>query len=209
MPDEMIPVSPDTTNSETSNTQPVPISRKGRRRFTTKKQRLAARKNSLKSTGPKSETGTCLASLNAFKHGSYSQSVVILPEDQQRFDSMFADYVARFAPADHVDLEFVEQMVSAAWRRRRHSSILHQYWNQAITDIAHLPENKAVSSVAIATMAHAKLIADNAPIHLLEHAELREIRKFHTALRGFREDFNWREKLKKRNEADLDLNLIP
>ena len=43
------------------------------------------------------------------------------------------------------------------------------------------------------------------PIHLLEHAELREIRKFHTAARGFREDFNWREKLKKRNEADLDL----
>ena len=204
MPDEMIPVSPDN-----NNTQPVPTSRKGHRRFTTKKQRLAARKNSLNSTGPKSEAGKSRTRLNAFKHGAYSQSVVILPEDQQRFDSMFADYVARFAPADHVDFEYVEQMVSAAWRRRRHTQILHQYWNQAIADVALLPENKAISGVAITTKAHAKLLSDNAPIPQLELAELRETRKYHSALRGYREDYNWREKLKTKVEADLDLNLIP
>jgi hypothetical protein len=189
-------------------TQP-PATKKRRPRLTTQKQREAARINGRKSRGPITVEGKERNRLNSFKHGAYSQATLILPEDQKRFDAIFNDYIDRFQPTSEMELEMIEQMVSSSWRRRRHAAMLHEYWNAAIRDIALLPGSDALSPTAVATKAFEKLLADRAPIHTLEMAELREARKFHSAARTYREDSKWREKSQNRIQPDSALNLIP
>ena len=190
------------------STQP-PVSTKRRPRLTTQKQRDAARSNGSKSRGPITTEGKHRNRLNSFKHGAYSQATLILPEDQKRFDTIFEDYIDRFQPNSEMELEMIDQMVSSSWRRRRHAAMLHHYWNAAISDIAFLPGSDTLTPTALATKAFEKLLADRAPIHLLELAELREARKFHSAARTYREDSKWREKSQNRIQPDSALNLIP
>ncbi len=186
-----------------------PASPKRRSRLTTQKQREAARINGRKSCGPITVEGKERNRLNSFKHGAYSQATLIIPEDQKRFDTIFNDYIDRFQPTSEMELEMIEQMVSSSWRRRRHAAMLHHYWNQAIATIALLPGNDALSPTALAAKALEKLLADRAPIHILEMAELREARKFHSAARTYREDSKWRENSQNGIQPDSALNLIP
>ncbi len=189
-------------------TQP-PKSRQGQRRITTEKQRESARANGRKSRGPVTTDGKHRNRLNGFKHGAYSQSSLILPEDQKRFNAIFEDYIEHYKPATELELELIEQMVSASWRRRRHAAMLHHIWNTAISDLTLLPGNDSLNPTAIAARAFEKLLAERAPLHALELAEQREGRKFGNASRNFREEQKWREKLQNNLKPDFDLNLIP
>jgi len=168
-------------------TQP-PVSQQGRRRITTQKQRESARTNGRKSRGPITIEGKLRNRLNGFKHGAYSESSLILPEDQKRFNAIFEDYIENYKPTTELELEMIEQMVSSSWCRRRNAAMLHQYWNAAIGDIALLPGSDTLSPTALAAKAFEKLLAERAPIHALELAEKREARKFHCAERTYRED---------------------
>ncbi len=116
------------------STQP-PLSQQGRRRMTTEKQRESARINGRKSRGPITVEGKQRNRLNGFKHGAYSQSSLILPEDQKRFNAIFEDYIENYKPS--TELELIEQMVSSSCRR--HAAMLHHIWNSAIIELALLP----------------------------------------------------------------------
>ncbi len=184
-------------------------SRQGQRRMTTEKQRESARINGRKSRGPITVEGKLRNRLNGFKHGAYSESSLILPEDQKRFNAIFQDYIENYKPSTELELELIEQMVSSSWRRRRHAAMLHQYWNKAISDVAVLPGNDALSPTALAAKAFEKLLADRAPIHILDLAEQREGRRFGNASRNFRQEQKWREQSQNNLKPDFDLNLIP
>ena len=62
------------------NSQPTPIKR-GSRRFTTDKQREAARRNGAKSKGPVTAAGKARSSRNNFKHGIYSKTADLTFEE--------------------------------------------------------------------------------------------------------------------------------
>ncbi|MEI6704879.1 MAG: hypothetical protein WCL71_15305 [Deltaproteobacteria bacterium] len=53
--------------------------------MTSKKQITANRKNSAKSTGPKSAEGKAISSSNATRHGILSSSLFLPDEDPQTF----------------------------------------------------------------------------------------------------------------------------
>lgn len=78
-----------------------------------------ARLNGAKSKGPKTPEGRRRSSLNALKHGLCSSSAVLSNESQARFNAHRDGYIARFSPADTVELDLVDQLVASSWRLRR------------------------------------------------------------------------------------------
>jgi hypothetical protein len=85
----------------------------------TDNQIAASRANGAKSHGPVTEEGRQRSSMNALKHGLYSELVVNDGESMEMFNNLRQGYLDRFQPADPVELDMVEQMVSASWRIRR------------------------------------------------------------------------------------------
>lgn len=89
----------------------------------TRKQIRANRKNAQKSTGPKTEAGKAIASLNATKHGLYSQNVVIdspyLKEDPEEFEKLCFNLMADLDPHGPFQYQLVIKIATCMWRQRR------------------------------------------------------------------------------------------
>jgi hypothetical protein len=88
----------------------------------------ANRANSQLSTGPKSEEGKARSSLNALKHGFFSQSVVIEGEDPAQFRALHEEYNRTFCPCNIMERELVERMAGCLWKRNRIQKLEQQFW---------------------------------------------------------------------------------
>lgn len=83
------------------------------------KQLRANRKNAQGSTGPLTDEGKAKSSRNATRHGIFS-SVMLLPgEDPNQLKQLREGALRHFGPRDSIELEIVEQFISASWRLRR------------------------------------------------------------------------------------------
>jgi len=83
-------------------------------------QLLANRENSLKSTGPSSESGKLASSKNAISHGLSSTGDPVLPhEDRRQFDALLDRYKLDFSPSVGHEEFLVVTMVAARWRLER------------------------------------------------------------------------------------------
>src|ERR1700736_1232259 len=83
-------------------------------------QILANRENSVKSTGPSSESGKLASSKNAISHGLSSTGDPVLPhEDRRQFDALLDRYKLDFSPSPGHEEFLVVTMVSARWRLER------------------------------------------------------------------------------------------
>jgi hypothetical protein len=91
--------------------------------MTSLRQIEANRRNSLRSTGPKTDNGKQRASQNAVRHGLTAETVITPledPEDYKAFEqAVTADYEAETA----VERELVLRLASLLWRLRRATSI--------------------------------------------------------------------------------------
>ena len=91
--------------------------------MTSAKQFEANRRNSLKSTGPKTEAGKQASRCNAVRHGLTAETVIGAledAEDHKAFElAITADYDAQSA----VERELVLRLASLLWRLRRATSI--------------------------------------------------------------------------------------
>ncbi len=79
----------------------------------------SARINGAKSQGPKTEAGRARSSQNALKHGLTALKFVLPTEDRDDFYHLRDAYLARFQPADQVELRLVEMLVLCDYRLRR------------------------------------------------------------------------------------------
>ncbi len=66
--------------------------------MTTRKQIEANRRNSRKSTGPKSQNSKAKSKLNAMKHGLLAQQVAVRGEDPVEFAGVLESLVGEFQP---------------------------------------------------------------------------------------------------------------
>src|ERR1700730_10123123 len=83
-------------------------------------QILANRENSLKSTGPSSESGKLASSKNAISHGLSSTGDPVLPhEDRNQFNALLDRYKLDFSPSTGHEEFLVVTMVGARWRLER------------------------------------------------------------------------------------------
>ena len=81
--------------------------------------RKQARRNGAKAAGTKSPAGIQKSLGNALKHGLTGKAVVLSNESQQNFDDLHQSYVREFSPESTVEMDLIDQMVSAQWRLRR------------------------------------------------------------------------------------------
>ena len=80
----------------------------------TEKQIEASRTNGRRSQGPVTAEGKRRSSQNALRHGR-----------SENFQTYLEEHIDRFQPADYVEMNVVEEMVSATWRLHRAWALLH------------------------------------------------------------------------------------
>ena len=90
---------------------------------TSQKQIDANRRNALKSTGPRTESGKAAAKRNALKHGILSEEVVLCglhtQESQTDFDALRQRFWDELAPVGPMEEMLVDRIVTISWRMRR------------------------------------------------------------------------------------------
>jgi hypothetical protein len=83
----------------------------------------AGRRNGALAKGKKSEESRQKCAMNSVRHGITAKSIVLSNESKQDFEELRKIYYTRFQPADEVECDLVDDMVSARWRLRRASSL--------------------------------------------------------------------------------------
>jgi type I site-specific restriction-modification system R (restriction) subunit len=101
----------------------------------TEKQIAANRRNSQISTGPKTREGKFKSSLNALRHGAYSETHILTTEDPGIFKNLAQEILDELQPQTPTELELVDQLIQTVWRRRRITSLIQMRLNQAIEEV--------------------------------------------------------------------------
>jgi hypothetical protein len=91
--------------------------------MTSSKQIEANRRNSLKSTGPKTETGRQASRRNAIRHGLTAETVIGVLEDAEDYKAVEAAITADYDAQSPVERELVLRLASLLWRLRRATTI--------------------------------------------------------------------------------------
>ncbi len=79
----------------------------------------ANRRNAAKSTGPRTERGKQVSSLNAVTHGLRAETLVLGDEDPQALEARRAAWRGCLLPADEVELRLVDDAVVHTWMQDR------------------------------------------------------------------------------------------
>src|SRR5438093_2211936 len=91
----------------------------------------AYRRNSQKSTGPRSVPGKLVSSMNALKTGIDAKSQVIRGEDPKILELLTASYYESLQPTRPEEAVYVDAIISADWMLRRLRKTEAQTWNQS------------------------------------------------------------------------------
>src|SRR5690242_4626994 len=91
--------------------------------MTSVKQFEANRRNSLKSTGPKTEAGKQASRRNAVRHGLTAETVIGALEDAEDYKAFEAAITVDYDAQSTVERELVLRLASVLWRLRRSTTI--------------------------------------------------------------------------------------
>ncbi len=86
------------------------------------------RANSQHSTGPTTSIGKARSAQNSFKHGLYSQDLIIQGEDPAEFDELRADLRREHQPANTTEEILVDELAQHFWRMRRFRELEARAW---------------------------------------------------------------------------------
>ena len=87
--------------------------------MSSEKQIMANRRNSLRSTGPKTARGKSKASRNALKHGIFSKWVLLSSESAREFNQLRKEVMKELAPEGALEALFADMIFSLFWRLHR------------------------------------------------------------------------------------------
>lgn len=85
----------------------------------TQLQIAANRRNSRKSTGPKTVVGKAAVGLNHLQHGVFSSRPLLPGEDSSEFAALRQSFLDLYKPANPTEHFLVDRIVLAAWRLNR------------------------------------------------------------------------------------------
>ena len=92
----------------------------------------ANRRNSQKSTGPRTGQGKAAARFNALKTGIHAESLVIPGENHADLNTLTAEYHERFQPSTPEQRLLVDNLVANEWQLRRLRKVESQVWSRQI-----------------------------------------------------------------------------
>lgn len=150
--------------------------------MSTPAQILANRRNSLHSTGPKTDAGKASSNQNAKTHGFAAIDPILAHEDRDRFNTLHHSYISTFAPADEHEEHLVHELASARWKLDRVERLELALLNP-LTD----PQDPTTSDAVIAQslteknigVALDRLDRYRSTLHRIYHRCLRELRTTH------------------------------
>jgi hypothetical protein len=142
----------------------------------TEAQIEASRANGRRSQGPVTPEGKARSSQNAFRHGLLATCVVLADEEAPYFQLYLDQHIARFLPADDVEMNVVEEMVSAAWRERRSTGLQTMFF-----DIG-LPDGESSGNEAQDILDSVNKLAESPAVRLLHRYEVHYHRVYHRCL---------------------------
>jgi hypothetical protein len=87
--------------------------------MTSDRKAEANRRNSLKSTGPKTPEGKAAVRLNALKHGLLSREILLPGEDEVALRELGERLRAELQPVGELENLLVDRIIAAYWRLRR------------------------------------------------------------------------------------------
>ncbi len=87
--------------------------------MTSDKKTQANRRNSLKSTGPKTSEGKAAVRLNALKHGLLSREILLPGEDEEALRELGERLRDELQPIGELENLLVDRIISSYWRLRR------------------------------------------------------------------------------------------
>ncbi len=103
--------------------------------MTTQKQIAANRRNSRRSTGPKTRTGKAESKMNAMKHGLLAADLVVRGEDPAEFTRVLESLIDELQPQGPLEEQLVERVAVCMWRLRRLYGIEAGIFQYEITSI--------------------------------------------------------------------------
>jgi len=83
------------------------------------KKAAASRRNSAKSTGPRTDTGKARCSLNALRHGLYASTLILPGENKENFDQLRARLHSIHQPQNAYEQDLVHQLAITEWKLLR------------------------------------------------------------------------------------------
>ncbi len=95
---------------------------------------LANRRNSSKSTGPKTTEGKAVVAQNALKHGFLAHQDLIPGEDREQFESCRRLLLADLAPLGPMESTLAERIVSCSWRLKRADRLQNEVFDYLIAE---------------------------------------------------------------------------
>src|ERR1700734_2148791 len=106
-------------------------------------QMEANRRNAQQSTGPRSEAGKQISSLNALRHGLTSRVVVLPSEDLAAYKAFSDEFLASLAPETFPERQCAQTIIDTQWRLNRVRSLeegmlaLGHYGKEGQIDAGH------------------------------------------------------------------------
>src|SRR5262245_14502915 len=79
----------------------------------------ANRRNSRRSTGPRTPTGKVHSCMNAVKHGMTGRTLILPGEDAAEFDRRLASWTVSLQPCNPFEEAMVRKAVESSWRLER------------------------------------------------------------------------------------------
>ncbi len=70
-------------------------------------------------TGPRTEAGKAVSSMNSLKHGLTAKTVVLPGESKADFDGLHQQLIQEHAPAGALETELVAEIAACLWRLQR------------------------------------------------------------------------------------------
>ena len=95
---------------------------------TTNSRAEQARINGAKSKGPISPTGKAISSMNALKHGRFSQTLSTHFEDDSELHIILDELVQQFNPQTPAELRIVRELAGLTFLQERLTSMQTKYW---------------------------------------------------------------------------------
>lgn len=152
----------------------------------TEQQLEANRRNAQGSTGPRTDEGKRVASLNALRHGITGQVTAMTEQDRLAHDQFCAGLIKEMAAEGALELQLAQRIASDSWRLNRIGAIEDNLF--ALGFYAHAGEIEAGHPETQAAFAAAKTFAAEAKqLQLLTLYEQRINRNLHKNLAAFQQ----------------------
>jgi hypothetical protein len=110
----------------------------------TEAQAAANRRNAQSSTGPRTDAGKSRASRNAVAFGIYSAGDFVRPEDSDIYPLFCESFQQSLRPEGALEQTLAAEIIHAAWRLRRCSTLESEMENEPFVDPAEAPAQRTV-----------------------------------------------------------------